>query len=243
MPNELDHLHRFAAAARRGGFGASGFKLDGTTGEYHRFGKTEKMNGERWVAVPADLMEGWQRIEKGKPPLYVVGRVADGYRRLPREELGDLAEYLWPNGKDPWTPAVWLPFWHPETREVLLFHAANEGSRAAIANPTEAYALACEAHPDQLNFDPLIDLASDSYESKHGRRIYNPILEVVDWVERPAAVRRVIPPPVNVLELTAEPQPQLEYDPSDPFAEPEPAAPAKARPKKKKPDPDDGIRF
>ena len=211
MSNELEFLRTFATSARRGGFSTPGFRLDGTNGEFHRIAnKAAKMNGERWAARCSDAMSGWQRVEKGKPPLYVIGRIADGYEPPPRAELGEDREDLWPHGKDPWAAASFLPFWNPETREVIVFHAANEGSKGAIANLIEAYVNNVAAHPEQTDFDPLIELGVDSYESKHGRRIFFPVFETIEWIERPAAIRRVGPPPVKMLELTATP-PQPEF--------------------------------
>jgi hypothetical protein len=226
MQSNLELLRNFAASSRRAGFGPPGFKLDGTTGEYHLImNKTgEKMNGKRLAATPADVMVGWQRIEKGKPPLYVLGRIADGYVPPPREQLGDTEEYTWPGDKDPWTAAMWLPFWNPETREVLVLHAANDGSKDAVANLTQAYVANCETRPEQINFDPLIELNVDSYESKHGRRIYFPAFDIINWIERPAAARRIMPPPVKQLELAAN-------SVADPV--PATAAPAKAKTKVK----------
>jgi hypothetical protein len=174
--SDLQLLKNFAATARRGGFGPPGFRLDGTTGEYHRIdNKTgTKMNGQRLAATITDVMIGYQRIEKGKSPSYIVGRVSDGYVPPKREELGDLN-----HEKDPWTLASWVPFWNPDSREVLLFHAANDGSRDAIANLVQAYVDNREAHPDQANHDPLIELGADHYDGHH-RRIYFPIFDIVD---------------------------------------------------------------
>jgi hypothetical protein len=199
--SELQLLKNFAATARRGGFGSPGFKLDGTTGEYRRLGdKTgAKMNGQRLAATVADIMIGYQRIEKGKSPTYIVGRVSDGFTPPPREELGDLD-----HEKDPWTLASWVPFWNPDSREVLLFHAANDGSRDAVANLVQAYVDNREAHPDQADYDPLIELGADHYDGQH-RRIFYPLFDIVDWIERPVAVRRVLPAPMKLLELTAMP--------------------------------------
>jgi hypothetical protein len=54
MP-ELEHLRSYAASSWRSGFGPPGFKLDGTTGEYHQIANKagNKMNGQRLTATPA----------------------------------------------------------------------------------------------------------------------------------------------------------------------------------------------
>jgi hypothetical protein len=228
MSTDMEMLRRFAASGHRGGFNTVGFKLDGTTGEYHRIGqKTAKpMNGQRLAATPVDVLVGYQRIEKGKSPIYVLGRVADGYVQPPRQKLSDPDENLWLNAKDPWTSASWLPFWDPETREILLFHAANDGSRDAVANLTAAYVTNCEARPEETDHDPLIELATGDYINSQGRKIFFPIFETVDWIERPPAVRRIKPPPVKLLELTAAAPPAAES-----LVESEQQAPPRAKSK------------
>jgi hypothetical protein len=205
MP-ELEHLRNFAAAARRGGFNVPFFRLDGNSGEYRRTGKTNTgpMNNQKLACDPVDAMTGYQKFEN-KIPIYQIGRVADGYQPPPREELGDMNEFEWGNGKDPWVRIDLLPFWDVESREVLLFSAANQGSRDAVANLVGAYINNIEVHPEDLNKVPLVELETDSYVNKHGKKIFYPIFEIVDWIERPAAVRRILPPPVKMLELTAAP--------------------------------------
>jgi hypothetical protein len=205
---DLQLLRNFAATARRGSFGVPLFRLDGVAGEFRRVGNQSgaKMNGEKWAAVAADVMGGYQRIEKGKAPIFVLGRIADGYAVPERETLGDLPEE---GDKDPWASASWLPFWNPETREVLLFQAANDGSKGAVADIVDAYCTNVSLHPEQANFDPLVELSVDSYENKHGRTIYRPVFETLDWIERPPAILRLKPPPVRQLELAALPPPDV----------------------------------
>ena len=203
---ELEHLRNFAAAARRGGFNLPFFRLDGNSGEYHRTGKTNTaaMNGQNLACDPVDAMTGYQKFE-AKVPAYQIGRVADGYQPPPREQLGDLNEFHWENGKDPWVRIDLLPFWDVESREVLLFSAANQGSRNAVAHLVAAYINNAEVHPEDLTKVPLVELETDSYLNKHGKRIFTPIFAIIDWIERPAAVRRILPPPVKMLQLTAVP--------------------------------------
>jgi hypothetical protein len=157
-------------------------------------------------------MIGWQRVTKGKSPEYVLGRVADGYQPPERAELGEMPAE---GDKDPWTSAAWLPFWDVESREVLIFHAANDGSRDAVASVVECYVNNAAVRPNQTNYDPLIELSVDSYENKHGRRIYFPVFLTIDWVEHPAHLQRVVPPPVKMLQLTAAPAPQPEEPPAE----------------------------
>jgi hypothetical protein len=157
-----------------------------------------------------------------------------------------LNQFGWENGKDPWVRVDLLPFWDVESREVLLFTAANKGSRDAVARLVEAYLYDVETHPEDLNKVPLIELETDSYVNKHGKRIFVPIFAILDWIERPAAVRRILPPPVKMLELTAAPTAVLATPPSDmiPAKSDQRAPAAKSKPKKSpQPQQSSGIDF
>jgi len=215
MPNaELEHLRNFTAASRRGGFNVPLFRLDGNSGEFKRTSKQhpDPMNGQILASDPGDLITGWQRFQNNMPILQ-VGRAADGYQPAAREQLGDLPE---PGDKDPWQRVDFLPFWSPESREVLLFTASNQGSRDAVANLVDAYCNNLAEHPEDQNKVPLIELGTDSYKNTHGKHIFVPIFDMNDWIERPAAVRRVLPPPVKMLNLTALPAPAPVISPKHP---------------------------
>jgi hypothetical protein len=246
--SELEHLRNFAAAARHGGFNVPFFRLDGNTGEYRRTGKTNTvaMNHQKFACDPVDAMTGYQKFEK-KVPIYHIGRVADGYQPPPREELGDLNESNWENGKDPWVRIDLLPFWDEESQEVLLFSAASRGSRDAVAHLVEAYINNVGVHPEDLNKVPLVKLEADSYVNKHGKRIFVPVLAILDWIERPAAVRRILPPPPKMLELTAVPTAVPAPSPSNTTpAKSDQHTPAVTKSKPKQPtkfDMDDEIPF
>src|SRR5262249_17865678 len=163
----------------------------------------DPMNGQILASDPGDLIIGWQRFQNNTPILQ-VGRAADGYQPASREQLGDLPKA---GSKDPWQRVDFLPFWDQESREVLLFTASNQGSRDAIANLVEAYCNNLATHPQGQNKVPLVELVTDSYENTHGKQIFIPIFDINDWIERPAAVRRILPPPIKMLDLTALPSP------------------------------------
>jgi hypothetical protein len=214
MSNEIDFLRKFAAAASNSGFGVPIFRLDGNVGEYRRAGKAKDdgvLNGQQLAADPGDALTGWVRFVDKKPN-YIVGRVADGYEPPAREELEPLPDA---NDKDCWQRTDLLPFWNPESHEVLLFSAGNLGSRSAVAKLIGAYANNTAAHPEDSNKVPLIELAAASYVNKRGKKIYTPLFDVVDWIERPAAVRRILPPPITTLDLTALPAPAAKQPAND----------------------------
>jgi hypothetical protein len=100
--NELAALRRYASAARsRGGFGIPFLKCDGNTGAWKAGKNGTDMSGRQLVADVPDSMVGFQKFENNKP-VYVIGRVADGYQPPDRDTLGDSDPSRWgPGGKDP----------------------------------------------------------------------------------------------------------------------------------------------
>jgi hypothetical protein len=222
---QLQHLRKFAASARRGTFGLPTFKLDGVTGEYHGVGRANhgSMNGKRFGTDPLRVIAGFQKIRKGEAPILFVNSIASGNPLPLRAECGDDDESTWEGGKDPWTPVTFLPCWEPETRIVWLFSAASDGSRDAVANHLEAYASYIEAHAEDQNKVPLIDLDVDDYTNTLGRKIYVPRLDLMGWIELPPALFRVTPPPPKEITLIASPK-----------SKDEPAAPVQQKPKVKK---------
>jgi hypothetical protein len=85
-----------------------------------------------------------------------------------------------------------------------LYTATSQGSRDGITNVADAFLENGEHHPEDADKLPLIELASDSYVNSKGKRIFFPVFEILAWVERPAAVRHLRPPPVALLTLEAD---------------------------------------
>jgi hypothetical protein len=193
--SELEYLRRFTATCRqRGDFGAPILKCDGNTGDYKAGKAAKDMNKAHLVAEVPRIMIGHQKIAKGQKPLYAIGLVADGFQPLSKKELGDDRDAE--NGG--WAEVSMLPMFDQETREVYLFTATSQGGRDGIATLADAYLQNAEHHPEDADKLPLIELASDSYINTAGKRIFYPVLEILAWVPRPAAVRYLEPPPVTL---------------------------------------------
>jgi hypothetical protein len=204
---ELEHLRRFASTARgQNGFGVTFVRCDGNNGAWPPGKNRIDMVGKKLVAETVDAMHGHVNYTNKKPG-YAIGRMADGY--LPdRHALGDTHENHWHNGKDPWEATVLLPLFDPETREVYLFTSSNDGGRKAVAALIDAVTDNAVAHPEDADKAPLCQLESDSYINTNNKRIFFPIFSILDWVERPDAVRRIKPPPVLTIESKPEPEPE-----------------------------------
>jgi hypothetical protein len=245
---DLQLLRNFAATSRsRSGFGIPYLKLSGDDGKWTAGKNATDMDGRRLVADVPDTMTGHQKFEGGRKPVYAVVRVLDGVAPPSRDELDERDESRWLNGKDPWQPVTLVPVFDPESREPFLFTTTTSGGHDAVASLITAYTDHCEEHSDR-NELPLVELNSDSYLNTHGKRIHFPIFEILSWVERPAAVLRIKPPPLTTLMLEAKAVDSM-IKPATPETEfgaptqPREAA-VKAKPKRSiKADMDDEIPF
>jgi hypothetical protein len=190
----LEHFRKFAAAARsKPSFEATFLTFIWKTGNWTT-GKDEKMavhNGRRIAADIADLMIGFQRYYKEtKQWDYRIVRVNDDAPTPKREELSDPNQEDWPDGKDPWTLIRVLPLFDPETHEIFVWKAGGFSEANAIAILTDAWRERLEAHPEDADKVPVIELDSE----RKGDDNFNPLPDLVDWITRPPILRHINPP-------------------------------------------------
>jgi hypothetical protein len=170
----------------------------------------ENVTGKRFVADIADVMMGYRKFTDGrvKMPVWAVVAVG-GDKLLPeRKTLGDTDESKWPMSKyrDGERQDIWKVIWvlpmYSESEagagDTFAFSPESNSGINAIANLVDIYA----ERPDGDNKLPLISL-----QSRPGSRFASPILHIEGWVDRPAGVRRLTPPP---LPIAPEPDPQGE---------------------------------
>ena len=213
MSNYSDRFKKYAAKARsRQGFDATLLKFSGDNGAW-TIGKKPDLvdcNGRRLVADVPDMMHGHLKFDDNVP-IYDLCHVDSDVAPRPREALGDLDKSLWRNGtEDPWRWIAALPLFDLQTHEILLFTTSSMGGLDATGVLSEAYADNVEMHPEDVNRLPVIELGSDSYVNSKGKKIFNPIFDIVGWEERPTSVRRIKPPPPPVLAI--ENQRSLDFD-------------------------------
>jgi hypothetical protein len=205
MGNEHELLRRFAASTRtRGGFGVPLAKLDGNDGKWSAGKKGVDIKGRHVVAVTKDVMHGHQKFVNSKP-VYAVGRIVDDDFVPDRSMLGDLDEDLWAKGKDPWQPVLFLPLFDPETHEVFLFTSVNDGGRDAVGKLVGATLDNEEVHPEDAGKLPLVELGVDSYTNTHGKKIFYPLFDILEFVEMPTSILRIKPPPPLAIEDHTQP--------------------------------------
>ena len=167
-------------------------------------------------------MHGFQKFEN-KRPIYVIGRICDGYVPPERSTLGNTDKNRWHGGKDPWQSVVLLPLYDPASREPFIFTSTNDGGKDAVTALVDAVVDNATSHPDDADKLPICELSGDHYENSNGKTIYTPIFEIMGWTERPAAVRRIRPPPIDMLALEHKSEPAESMPPVRPTASAKPA--------------------
>jgi hypothetical protein len=135
-----------------------------------------------YVAHVDQIVRGWVRFEDGKVIDRAIGKLADGYKPLQREELPDNDPKSWTEKdakgepRDPWVAQWFLPLIALETGDFATFVTGSKGGVAAIANLCRIYG---RKHRDGLL--PIVTLRSRSYKHKQYGRIETPDLPIVGW--------------------------------------------------------------
>src|SRR5262249_44762432 len=110
-----------------------------------------------------------------------IGKVAEGYKQPPRNDMGDLDESKWErdaSGKprDPWSEQFYLPMEDAETGDIVIFVTGSHGGKGAVR------ALLNVASRNLHKGTPVIRLAVGSYKHKTFGRIETPEFPVVNYI-------------------------------------------------------------
>jgi hypothetical protein len=132
-------------------------------------------------------LRGWTRFDDGKRTGRHIGKLSDGYKPPPREQLSDPDPLTWTekdaNGKpkDPWSLQWYLPLVNVETGDVVTFVTGSNGGDAAIKNLCRSYGR--NLHRGR----PIVALKVRGYKHKSFGLIKTPELPIIDWEPRPVA--------------------------------------------------------
>jgi hypothetical protein len=140
---------------------------------------TELSEEDDFVALVDQTLEEMIRFNgKGSPPTRVSGLIYEGFRRPPREELGDLDESRWDiglNGQpaDPWQHRVHVVLQHAETQELFVFVTGSLSGHRAVGNLMKHYNRTLRTHPDDY---PVVRLKVGGFQHRDER---------IGWVPTP----------------------------------------------------------
>jgi hypothetical protein len=116
-----------------------------------------------FLANPYDLRIGWIKLVDGKIIDRKVGRIRDGYQRLPREELDDFDERSWPRDpksgtpQDPWKQVTYLPMQCQEDGEACVFGPKRPRRHQGVRQETqEGTRQPCRQEPGRAAQEPQL---------------------------------------------------------------------------------------
>jgi hypothetical protein len=169
-------------------------------------GKDAKpMDGAGLVALPTTVTEGFWKWQDGA----LAGRETRPINEDPltRDDMGDTDDTQWPKGEDgnpedPWQRIVEVKLQGPGSSPAhYLYTARSKGGRDAIVGLVDAWISERRRNPTAL---PAVQLGTDFYKTKQGRRVDYPVFEVVGWVDartgQPIANKPVTPEAPRLFE-------------------------------------------
>ena len=158
---------------------------------YH--GETEVPAGGEYLAYCADWIRGWTKFVDGEVAEKNIGRVADGFRPVEREELDDRDETKWPEGvdgkpSDPWVLQHYLPLENIETGDRYVFITGSAGGAMAIRGVCSKYAR------NITRGLPTVKLAVTEFKSKKFGSVTRPDFPVIRWESERDSTVKIVPP-------------------------------------------------
>jgi hypothetical protein len=125
-------------------------------------------DGSEYVAYINQLIRGWVRFEDGQVIDRRLGKVADGFKPQPREELPDSDPANWPdkdaddNPRDPWSLQWYLPLVAVESGEFVTFVTGSVGGNDAVCDLCRIY-----GHKMRDGLLPIVALRRDRTNIKN----------------------------------------------------------------------------
>jgi hypothetical protein len=176
----------FALYVRNEGGGGAFFSGDyvffnGQSGEWSRGSDKESIGATvTFLCNMQEIHIGWIKLAADAKPVREIGRIIDGYQRLPREALDAPRRRDWPvvrgEPQDPWKMVTYLPMRCMEDNEAVVFGPFSETARRAVADFVSIYRRA-----DRAGKFPVVLLESRNFPNKSGGTTYVPDFKIVGW--------------------------------------------------------------
>jgi hypothetical protein len=141
--------------------------------------------GTRCVAHCDEIMLGWRKWQGGRLADTRMGRIADRYVPVQRQDLGDTDPDQWEASddgvaRDPWQFAASVPVTRCDTGESYVFSTSSKGGLRAINALTRAFGARVRDRGDAAGL-PIVELRPDSYKHARYGRVFYPVLHVTTW--------------------------------------------------------------
>jgi hypothetical protein len=128
-----------------------------------------------------DLVAGWQKLEKGCSPKYLMQKLGE-----PKPAQPDVAKENWPlnlNGQPehPWRWTHYLYLLDTATGEISTFSSSTIGGRIAIDELRDQIAFMRKVRPDAI---PIVALQSKDMPTSFGGIKPRPYFKILGWKTR-----------------------------------------------------------
>jgi hypothetical protein len=190
LPENLEAYERYTADVTE--FFGDLLLHNGKTGGYTAGRDKDKVAlGTELVFILTETMVGYNRFTDGSPEHALVPLASNPDLKALRATLGDLDPDKWVEKtigglpKDPWLSSVLIPCIDPKTLDAYTFSSTSLGGVRAGKQLIRGCVKQVRAAPETTrNHLPLVALSESSYAhpSKQVGTIFNPVLEVADWV-------------------------------------------------------------
>jgi hypothetical protein len=139
-------------------------------------GEDEVPLGREYIAFPREWTRGWVKWEDGQVVAERLGKPAEGYVPLDRDELGDNEKQ---GEEDPWSQQNLLPLVDVETDEFIVFASSSFGGSLAIQKVVNRYSREIAAGKNLGN--PTIKIDTYDRPSKDYDPIPTPRFIITGW--------------------------------------------------------------
>jgi hypothetical protein len=156
--------------------------FNGQTGKWSRGSNKESIDATvSFLCNMHEIFIGWIRFVKEDKPRREIGRIIDGYQRLPREALGDNNKQNWQRDQrgdpqDPWRPVTYLCMRCMEDGEAVVYGPSSDTARQAIAKFTDIY-----RRRDRAGKFPVVLLENRNFKNQSGGLTYVPDFKIIGW--------------------------------------------------------------
>jgi hypothetical protein len=207
MTNELTILDGFDAdAADPSGSPIRGSNWRFIDGDYFAFKEPIDVGDESFVVY--DIHKGWQKLEKGLPPEYLMQLKGEPKPTQPHVDNAD-----WPPGlpgqqaTHPWKWTVFAWLLNTKTGEISTFTTNTTGGHIAVKELSDQVQFMRQMRPGAM---PVVALKSTMMPNEF--RTLRPRLQILGWRERsdagaPAALNGPEQSPAKQLENFAAEKP------------------------------------
>jgi hypothetical protein len=138
----------------------------------------------RVVPNMGEVQVGWLKWESGEVVGEAMVRLAEGYKPMQREDLGDTDTALWEvdedTGKaiDPWSFTNLVPLRELGGEREFIFTTSSNGGIQAVGKLCTSYGAQRLQHPGEL---PIVELLSGSYRHRRYGDVPFPVFKLISW--------------------------------------------------------------